>query len=88
LNGTFGERLRLEQEFISFASVVAAARVISNADLVDELTEAENPPVIELILGRTDATHSLRDPPFLASFGSDPDLAERSEEILRAKFDR
>ena len=26
LNGTFGERLRLEQEFISFASVTAAAR--------------------------------------------------------------
>jgi hypothetical protein len=26
LNGTFGERLRLEQEFVSFASVTAAAR--------------------------------------------------------------
>jgi hypothetical protein len=26
LNGKFGERLRLEQEFISFASVAAAAR--------------------------------------------------------------
>ncbi len=26
LNGTFGERLRLEQEFISFASITAAAR--------------------------------------------------------------
>jgi hypothetical protein len=26
LNGKFGERLRLEQEFISFASVVVAAR--------------------------------------------------------------
>lgn len=26
LNGTFGERLRLEQEFISFAYVTTAAR--------------------------------------------------------------
>jgi hypothetical protein len=26
LNGTFGERLRLEQEFTGFASVTAAAR--------------------------------------------------------------
>ncbi|HUN35820.1 MAG TPA: hypothetical protein VMU95_27800 [Trebonia sp.] len=56
--------------------------------LVDELTEAEIPPVIELIRGRTDATHSVRDLPFFASFESDPDLSERSEEILRAKFDR
>jgi hypothetical protein len=31
LNGTFGERLRLEQELISFAAV--AARVVSNDDL-------------------------------------------------------
>jgi hypothetical protein len=33
LNGTFGERLRLEQELISFAAVAAAARVVSNDDL-------------------------------------------------------
>jgi hypothetical protein len=56
--------------------------------LVDELTKAEIPTVIELIRGRTNAAHSVRDLPFFASLGSDPDLAERSEEILRAKFDR
>jgi hypothetical protein len=56
--------------------------------LVDELTEAEVPPVLELIRGRTDATHSVRDLPFFASFESDPDLAERPEEILRAEFER
>jgi hypothetical protein len=56
--------------------------------LVDELTEAEIPPVIELIRSRTDAPHRVRDLPFFASFESDPDLAERSEEILRAEFDR
>jgi hypothetical protein len=32
LNGAFGERLGLEQEFISFASVVAAAGVVINDD--------------------------------------------------------
>jgi len=41
-------------------------------------------PVLELIRGRADASHSARDLPFFASFESDPDLAERSEEILRA----
>lgn len=56
--------------------------------LAAEPTEAEIPPVIELIRGPTDATDSVRDLPFFASFGSDPDLAERSEEILRAEFDR
>ena len=56
--------------------------------LVDELPEAEVRPVLELIRGRADAAHSVRDLPFFASFESDPDLAERSEEILRAELGR
>ena len=56
--------------------------------LVDELPEAEVQPVLELIRGRADAAHGLRDLPFFASFESDPDLAERSEEILRAELGR
>jgi hypothetical protein len=56
--------------------------------LVDELPEAEVGPVLELIRGRTDAAHGVRDLPFFASFESDPDLAERSEEILRAELGR
>jgi hypothetical protein len=56
--------------------------------LVDELPEAEVRPVLELIRGRTDASHRVRDLPFFASFESDPDLAERSEEILRTELDR
>jgi hypothetical protein len=42
----------------------------------------------ELIRGRADASHRARDLPFFASFESDPDLAERSEEILRAELGR
>jgi hypothetical protein len=53
--------------------------------LVDELPEAEVRPVLELIRGRA---HAARDLPFFASFESDPDLAERSEEILRAELGR
>jgi hypothetical protein len=53
--------------------------------LVDELPEAEVRPVLELIRGRADAAHGVRDLPF---FESDPDLAERSEEILRAELVR
>jgi hypothetical protein len=56
--------------------------------LVDELPEAEVRPVLELIRGRVDAAHGVRDLPFFASFESDPDLAERSEEILRAELGR
>jgi hypothetical protein len=56
--------------------------------LVDELPEAEVRPVLELIRGRADAAHGGRDLPFFASFESDPDLAERSEEILRAELGR
>ena len=55
--------------------------------LVDALPEAEVQPVLELIRGRADAVH-VRDLPFFASFESDPDLAERSEEILRAELGR
>ncbi|MGH3275945.1 MAG: hypothetical protein ACRDNZ_16665, partial [Streptosporangiaceae bacterium] len=58
--------------------------------LVDELPEEEVRPVHELIRRRADAdaSHSARDLPFFASFESDPDLAERSEEILRAELGR
>jgi len=56
--------------------------------LVDELPEAEVRPVLELIRSRADAAHGVRDLPFFASFESDPDLAEKSEEILRAEFGR
>jgi hypothetical protein len=45
LNGKFGERLRLEQEFISFASVVAAARVISNDDFEKDWTTGRPGPL-------------------------------------------
>ncbi|SRR5579875_3315150 len=56
--------------------------------LVDELPEEPIRPVLELIRGRADASHSARDLPFFAPFESDPDLAERSEEILRAELGR
>jgi len=56
--------------------------------LVDELPEEEVRPVLELIRGRADASRRARDLPFFASFESDPDLAERSEEILRAELGR
>jgi hypothetical protein len=56
--------------------------------LVDELPESEVRPVLELIRDRADAVHGVRDLPFFASFESDPDLAERSEEILRAELGR
>ena len=57
-------------------------------NLVDKLPEAEVRPVLELIRGRADAVHGVRDLPFFASFESDPDLAERSEEILPAELGR
>jgi hypothetical protein len=57
-------------------------------DLMDELPEAEVRPVLELIRGRADAARGERNLPFFASFESDPDLAERSEEILRAELGR
>jgi hypothetical protein len=56
--------------------------------LVDELPEAEVRPVLELIQGRANAVHGVRDLPFFASFESAPDLAEMSGETQRAELDR
>jgi hypothetical protein len=56
--------------------------------LVDEFPEADVRPDLELIRGRAGAAHDVRDLPFFASFESDPDLSERSEEILRAELGR
>jgi hypothetical protein len=56
--------------------------------LVHELPEAEVRPVLELIRGRVDAAHGIRDLPFFESLESDPDPAERSEEILRTELGR
>jgi hypothetical protein len=56
--------------------------------LVDELPEAEVRPVLELIRDRADAARGVRGLPFFASFESDPDLAKRSQEILRAGLGR
>jgi hypothetical protein len=56
--------------------------------LVDLLPEAEVRPVLELIQGRAQSARGTRDLPFFGSFESDPDLAERSEEILRAELGR
>jgi hypothetical protein len=57
--------------------------------LVDQLPEAELRPALELIRGRV-AEHAGpgRDLPFFASFEAEPDLAERSEEILSAELGR
>jgi hypothetical protein len=57
--------------------------------LVDQLPEAELRPALELIRGRV-AEHAEdgRDRPFFASFEAEPDLAERSEEILTAELGR
>jgi hypothetical protein len=56
--------------------------------LVDEFPEAEVRLVLGPIRGRADAAHGVRELPFFASFESDSDLAERSEEILRAELGR
>jgi len=57
--------------------------------LVDELPEAELRPALELIRGRiADHGGQGRDLPFFASFEAEPDLAERSEEILSAELGR
>jgi hypothetical protein len=56
--------------------------------LVDQLPEAEVRPVLDLIRGRADTAHSVRDLPFFASFESDPGLAERSQGIQRAGLGR
>jgi hypothetical protein len=54
----------------------------------DQLPQAEGLPVHELIPGRADAAHGVRDLPFFASFESDPDLAEESKQGLRAELGR
>ncbi|HEY6279037.1 MAG TPA: hypothetical protein VIX86_22215 [Streptosporangiaceae bacterium] len=54
--------------------------------LVDQLPEGELQPALELIRGRIAEQAPARDLPFFASFEADPDLAERSEEILRAEL--
>lgn len=54
----------------------------------DELPEAGGRPVLELIRGRADAAHGVRDLAFFASFESDPDPAERWQEIQRAGLGR
>ncbi len=57
--------------------------------LVDQLPEAELRPALELIRGRVEQDSGAgRDLPFFASFEAEPDLAERSEEILRAELGR
>jgi hypothetical protein len=57
--------------------------------LVDQLPEAELRPALELIRGRVaERGGQGRDLPFFASFEAEPDLAERSEEILSAELDR
>src|SRR5258708_12155607 len=57
--------------------------------LVDRLPEAELRPALELIRGRVGQDRGAgRDLPFFSSFGAEPELAERSEEILRAELGR
>lgn len=55
--------------------------------LVDELPEAELGPTMKLVRDRL-AGAGGRDLPFFASFEADPDLAEKSEEILQAELGR
>ena len=57
--------------------------------LVDQLPETELRPALELIRDRVGQDHGAgRDLPFFASFEAEPDLAECSEEILRAELGR
>lgn len=52
--------------------------------LVDQLSEKDLRPALELIRGQlADHEHGKRDLPFFGSFTAEPDLAERHEEILR-----
>jgi hypothetical protein len=58
-------------------------------DVVDLLLEAELRPVLEVMRVRVQVDHrSGRNLPFFSSFEAEPDLAERSEEILRAELGR
>lgn len=57
--------------------------------LVDQLPEAQLRPALQLIRGRVDVDRrGGRSLPFFGSFEADPDLAERSEDILRAELGR
>lgn len=57
--------------------------------LVDQLPEAQLRPALQLIRGRMDVGRGGgRNLPFFGSFEADPDLAERSEDILRAELGR
>ena len=57
--------------------------------LVDQLPEAELRSAMELIRCRVaEQAGQGRDLPFFASFEAEPDLAERSEEILSAELGR
>lgn len=57
--------------------------------LVDQLPEAELRPAMQLIRGRIESErHGGRNLPFFGSFEADPDLGERSEDILRTEFGR
>jgi hypothetical protein len=53
--------------------------------LVDELPEAELGQTLKLVRDRLGGPPE-RNLPFFTSFEADPDLAERSEEILRAEL--
>jgi hypothetical protein len=58
-------------------------------NLVDQLPETELRPALELIRGRVGQDRGAgRDLPFFSSFEAEPDLAERSEEILSAELGR
>jgi hypothetical protein len=57
--------------------------------LVDQLPEAELRPALELIRGHVEEpVGPAGDLPFFASFEAEPDLADRSEEILQAELGR
>jgi hypothetical protein len=55
--------------------------------LVDQLSEKDLRPTLELIRGQlVEHENDKRDLPFFASFAAEPDLAERHEEILRTEL--
>lgn len=55
--------------------------------LVDQLSESDLRPALELIRGRLEEHEGdKRDLPFFASFAAERDLAERHEEILRTEL--
>ncbi|HUZ52291.1 MAG TPA: hypothetical protein VMU94_07155 [Streptosporangiaceae bacterium] len=57
--------------------------------LVDQLPETQLRPALQLIRGRVEEHRGAgRNLPFFASFEAEPDLAERSEDILRAELGR